>query len=535
MKRKSLLSLLIAMMIFMLLSFGCSNVNDTKSDDIKTESDSKKDKKDENKDSEEAIDIDASVDDGTEGDSEEEGYYQFAIFGNDGCTGCEEDGITSDTIMIVSVDKKSREIRVCSIHPYTYLEITDDVYLTCDLAYAHQGPEGAVEMLNTNFDLDIQGYVMMDFKSLVDIIDGLGGVSVELYTYDIDYLNEHQTALAFDLDMKDQYVEVEDIGLQHLNGLQACAYSEIARAPVTNTPFLRMPKQLELLKLLFEQAKEYDSDYLEGICNNAYPFIISSYDLSIMTEYINQIGDYTISDTSRYPFGKYEEVDIDYYDRTAVFTLDHQADVIMLHEFLFPEEDYKPSGNVKRISDNIANELGGDEEEAAVIEPGTFAPMQSPVPLAKYPESFREVYVRINGAELEAYTDDRYYIFFAQLPSGTKAWCVYDSYEKLFVKYDENFMNASGDASYIRPDDLDDRVADGSFIPMDSLGEPEVLPRDFREVYVRIDGTELKAWMNDEYYIFYAESPLGFQDWYIYDAEEKLFIRYEPSFMAGGY
>ena len=76
-------------------------------------------------------------------------------------------------------------------------------------------------------------------------------------------------------------------------------------------------------------------------------------------------------------------------------------------------------------------------------------------------------------------------------------------------------------------------VGDGSFTPMEGEGEPSAIPENFRNVFVRINGVEITAWTNDRYYIFYAESPSGGADWYVYDFNESLYVRYEPSFMDG--
>jgi len=547
MKRKTCIAWVITLIMVVLLSFGCTNDNSVKSDDKYSESKSdkkdkkdkknKKDKKDKKQDSEDVVDP------GDTDDDELSGYYQFAVFGNDGHTG-EFDNFTSDTIMIVSVNKESNDIKICSLNPYTYLYMPGDFYSTCNRAYVYGGPEAAVEMLNTNFDLEIQGYLTMDFKSIVGMVDDLGGVSIEIDESEMEYLNGYLEALAEDLHMIDQYVEITDTGLQQLDGLQASAYSRVSSDDnggysIEN----RMPRQQQLFISIFDQANNSNENVIEEVWENAYPYIVSSYDLSTLIDYTKEVSGYNIVDMTSYPFLDCEDILLDNLKDDGVATLDHEANVIMLHEFLFDENDYVPSDIVQTISEQITTDIGDiqiepddiDFEEA--LTDGKFEVMIPPKELDSYPKSFRKVYVRVDGVECSSYTDDRYFILYFNTQDGYEGWYVYDSYDGFYVRYDDEFMNASGKASYDGCSNVDANLDDWTLEPMDVDDEPEALPNGFRQVYVRLNGIEVMAWTNDEYryYIFCAVSPHGTQEWYIFDHEERYFVEYEPAFMAGGY
>ena len=73
----------------------------------------------------------------------------------------------------------------------------------------------------------------------------------------------------------------------------------------------------------------------------------------------------------------------------------------------------------------------------------------------------------------------------------------------------------------------------GTFTPMEGDGQPSAVPETFRSVYVKINGTEIPAWTNDAYYIFYAMLESGETSWIIYEANSGAYIKYDPSFMAG--
>ena len=66
----------------------------------------------------------------------------------------------------------------------------DGTLQKCNYAYNHGGPDEAVEMLNRNLDLDIDGYVSADFYALADVVDALGGVEIDLTNEEAAIMNQ---------------------------------------------------------------------------------------------------------------------------------------------------------------------------------------------------------------------------------------------------------------------------------------------------------------------------------------------------------
>ncbi len=73
----------------------------------------------------------------------------------------------SDTMIIVSVNNDTKEVRMVSVYRDTLLNVGDDTYTKANAAYALGGPEQAITMLNTNLDLNISDYAT-DFSALVE-------------------------------------------------------------------------------------------------------------------------------------------------------------------------------------------------------------------------------------------------------------------------------------------------------------------------------------------------------------------------------
>lgn len=69
----------------------------------------------------------------------------------------------SDTIMILTVDKEHKDIKLSSIMRDSYVEVKGRGKTKITEAYTFGGPQLALKTLNQNFDLDIRDYVTVDF------------------------------------------------------------------------------------------------------------------------------------------------------------------------------------------------------------------------------------------------------------------------------------------------------------------------------------------------------------------------------------
>ena len=104
------------------------------------------------------------------------GTEDFAIFGVDSRSNQLEKGTRSDSIMVVRVDHDAKSVRIVSIFRDTMMNIDGHGYQKVTHAHAFGGPELAVNTLNKNLDLNIQHYVTMNFNSVGDIVDEVGGI-----------------------------------------------------------------------------------------------------------------------------------------------------------------------------------------------------------------------------------------------------------------------------------------------------------------------------------------------------------------------
>lgn len=189
-----------------------------------------------------------------------------ALFGIDTRTVDSFEGL-SDSIMILSLNTKTKKVKIISVMRDSFVPITYNGRTThnkINSAYKTGGPELAIKVLNTNFGLDIAEYATVNFFGMVDIIDAVGGIDAELTRGEVGKLDgtlHHINGCIQEIcskkgvDPKNHYISTP--GKQHLNGIQAVAYSRIryvANIWGTNNDYGRTDRQRYVMEQLFNKA-----------------------------------------------------------------------------------------------------------------------------------------------------------------------------------------------------------------------------------------------------------------------------------------
>lgn len=299
--------------------------------------------------------LDQNIADSVKANEAMKGYWNIALFGVDSTKGILSSGTRSDCIIIASINQDTGDIKLCSVYRDTYLNLTDSHgYSKCNAAYAYGGPQQAINMLNTNLDLDITDFVTIGFGGLTDIINELGGVEIEVDDAELLHINNYQQTMAKDLGIS--YTEVTSTGMQTLDGLQATAYCRIRYT--AGNDFARAARQREVIQAIMDKAKDADTSTLTSIANKVFDEMATSLELSKIIELLGKISSYTITGEDGFPqesmraTGKVGEASV-----VAPITL--ESNVVWLHEFLFEESDYSCSDTVKEYSEYIASKTAG--------------------------------------------------------------------------------------------------------------------------------------------------------------------------------
>ena len=107
--------------------------------------------------------------------------------------GCDDDSggsQRSDSVMLVSIDRVHRKIKLTSFMRDTWVYIPDHDYAKLNAAFAFGGAGLLMDTIEYNFGIKIDNYALVDFEIFASIIDELGGVEVEVTQKEADFIND---------------------------------------------------------------------------------------------------------------------------------------------------------------------------------------------------------------------------------------------------------------------------------------------------------------------------------------------------------
>ncbi|MCD7836820.1 MAG: LCP family protein [Lachnospiraceae bacterium] len=282
-----------------------------------------------------------------------QGYMNVALFGVDASTDSQlYKGSRSDSTMIASINLDTGDIKLVSIYRDTYLNLSNDSYEKCNAAYSYGGAEQAVKMLNMNLDMDIENFVTVGYRGLSEVIDGLGGIYIEVDSAELEHINNYQISIANTL--KCDYTPVTETGYQLLDGIQATAYCRIRYT--AGDDFKRASRQREVIMAIEEQAKKADLATLTKVFNSAVDDIYTSFSQEEILELLANISNYTIVEEDGFPQESMRTVANIGAKGSCVIPQDLESNVIWLHQFLFEDESYEVTAAILEYSDKIKSD-----------------------------------------------------------------------------------------------------------------------------------------------------------------------------------
>lgn len=160
--------------------------------------------------------------------------YNILVMGVD--TKSPEENSRSDTMILVSIDKKSKDIAMVWIPRDTRVETGKNRYEKINSINYIDGPEAAAEAVGKLLDLNVDYYMTTNFGGFAKIIDILGGVHIEVPSNMQHY--DPDPDLSINLSK----------GLQVLNGQDALRFVRYRGGPTADIG--RTGRQQQFIKAL---------------------------------------------------------------------------------------------------------------------------------------------------------------------------------------------------------------------------------------------------------------------------------------------
>ncbi|BCN29789.1 LCP family protein [Anaeromicropila herbilytica] len=276
-----------------------------------------------------------------------DGYRNIAIFGVDSRANDLKENTRSDSIMIASINRKTKDVKLVSLFRDTYVNVPGHGYTKLTHAYAYGGPELALSTINKNFDLNIKEFVTVNFSAVSNVIDELGGITLDITDAELKYVNGYTKDLNRINKTNSPYLK--SAGTQTVNGTQATAYSRVRYT--AGGDFKRAERQRTVVNKILEKAKKTNVVTLSNVMDEMIPQIYTSLDTLDILNLSKDVFFYSIKEQQGFPF---ENGATTYKGVSYVFPKSLTNNVSELHKFLFGTEDYKPSSTVQSYSNDIA-------------------------------------------------------------------------------------------------------------------------------------------------------------------------------------
>lgn len=292
------------------------------------------------------------------------GYTNFMVYGVDNRTQGDYDSGRTDVQILVSINNDTKKIRMASVYRDTYLNVNPSGTMKLaksNEAYNTGGETQALEMINTNFDLDVQNFVSVDFSAVVDVVDAVGGLEVDVSEDEYKALNSRRYPTIPEVARLSgkKATPVTHAGKQTLNGVQTCAYCRIRHG--AGDDYGRAMRQRKVMKLLLEKVKGSSVTQLSHIIDAVLPKMYTNFSATDLITLAMASKSYDLDKSFAFPFDK-RAMELHGHDYIVPCTL--ESNVAKLHQKMFDETGYVPSQTVRNLSSQISYTTGVTESSA---------------------------------------------------------------------------------------------------------------------------------------------------------------------------
>ena len=183
------------------------------------------------------------------------GTKTFLILGMDNYGSLDESG-RSDVTMLVQVDFTRTKISAVTFARDMFIENENGKLTKINTIVRNNDEQALCDAIERNFGVAVDGWFRVNFTSVIELVDAIGGAHVELTKAEANYID--RTAGRYP-----QYPL--DEGVSHLNGAQALTY---ARCRKLDNDIGRGERQSKLLSAMVDQTKRMTAANVVAVFNS---------------------------------------------------------------------------------------------------------------------------------------------------------------------------------------------------------------------------------------------------------------------------
>ena len=284
-----------------------------------------------------------------------DGYRNIAILGTDGRADESYDVSRTDAIIILSFKKSNGQLRMISVMRDSYLKFDfyDEGLILDKVTHANVfgGPVNTCAALNRSLDLNIDEYVLFNWKAVSDAIDALGGIEINVDEGEISDLNRWGPETADNVG--GTYAEIAESGKQTLDGVQATTYCRIRKNSGGDSSRTDRYKKVVVATLKKAMTQPWK---LKELSENVFPNIRTNMTQKDILTLLPVAARMDMQSGISWPKEYYAGLLSDGISYVVPITL--ETEVQELHEKAFAQEDYQLSEQAAAINEEIISSTG---------------------------------------------------------------------------------------------------------------------------------------------------------------------------------
>lgn len=267
--------------------------------------------------------------------------YNFLLIG------CDASGSNSDVIMLTTVNTKDKKIHLTSMFrdSYTYIPTSSGkMFAKINASYATGGASKLIETVQNDYKIKIDYYVSVNFQSFVDVVNILGGITLDVKQYEAQ-------AVGPDCPYGEGVT---------LTGEQALMFCRIRKCDADGD-VSRTRRQREFITALINKSRELGISQIGPIVNSLLKYVKTDCDstdiIALATQaVIGKWYGYTL-ESSSIPMPEHR---MDYNGNAWVWIVDYPAAAKALQESIYGESNIVLSENRVTAIDIMKEGSTGD-------------------------------------------------------------------------------------------------------------------------------------------------------------------------------
>jgi LCP family protein required for cell wall assembly len=235
----------------------------------------------------------------------------------------------SDVMIYLRIDNNNNSLKLASFMRDTLVPIEGHSKNKLNTAFSYDGIDLTKKTFKANFGMAPDYYIIVNFFGMEDIINGLGGVDIDIKSNELESMNSSIKEIN-GIDKGKDSDTIKSAGRQHLNGRQAVAYMR-TRHPGGDQG--RIERQQTVLSALFKKAKDVSLGQLPGLAGAMIQYVRTDIPLDKMIDIAGAIKGMEGEELNKFRYpdeykgGSYKKMSI---VQPKVF----EEEIKKLHDFL---------------------------------------------------------------------------------------------------------------------------------------------------------------------------------------------------------